>query len=123
MCSLGDRLASAALVDAATGEESYTVMADALAGSAARFLPATMADVARYLYAVEFSRNCSASTLGALCYDVPAAPTPAQRLVLGTASPAVFIERMYLHPRTHSGPDVAETVLPWLVHVRRGRKW
>ena len=77
--------------------------------------------VGPYLYAVEFSRNCtSLQRVGRhLCYNVPSAASNPDEPVLNTTSPVVFIERMYIRPGSASGPAVAETILPYLVHVRR----
>ena len=115
------RLASAGLVDS-RGQASYTAMDSVLVGSAKSLLPSS--SVADLLYAVQFSRNCSAAIARGgpkerVCFDIAARPTKSIALALPTTSPVVFIERMYIHPGTKSGPMVQETILPYLVHSRR----
>jgi hypothetical protein len=39
-------------------------------------------------------------------------------LIIGEKDPIVFIERNYIHPGTKSGPAVAETIMPKLIHFR-----
>jgi hypothetical protein len=72
-----------------------------------------------FLYAVMFSRNCSATARrGELCYNVLSQKTSPKDLAIALDEPVVIIERMYIRPGTASGPAVNETILPSLVHFR-----
>jgi len=98
------------------GVVNYTVMADDYKGSAVRYLPNHPA--APYLYAIKFARRCS-SMEKTLCFEVPSQTSNPNMTALALHDPFVFIERMYIHPGTKSGPAVAETILPTLIHVNK----
>jgi hypothetical protein len=104
----------AGILQKASGHQQYTMMADDYAGSATKYVPNHPA--APYLYVVKFARRCS-SNEQVLCVDVPMETTDPNITTISEDQPLVFIERMYIHPGTKSGPAVAETVLPVLVHV------
>lgn len=122
------RLAAAALRKGGSKPSdpvTYTAMDTDLRGSAFPFLSGELQrTVGPYLYAVEFSRNCTSPSMeqragSHLCYNVPSAASSPDEPVLNTTSPVVFIERMYIRPGSASGPAVAETILPYLIHVRQ----
>ena len=89
--------------------------AKGLEGSAVRYLPEGH-PAAPYLYAIRIARSCKGYS-GGLCYEMPTSGT-AQELITTTTQPVTFIERMYIHRGTKSGPAVSETILPKLVHFR-----
>lgn len=88
-------------------------------GSATRYLPKGH-PAAPYLYAVKFARRCADADAD-LCVVLPESVPAGQpdRVPLPPRAPVVWIERMYINPKTSSGPAVAETVLPILIHFKR----
>lgn len=98
------------------GHSQYTMMDADFQGSAKSLLPDHPA--APYLYVVKFARKCSIKE-SFLCVEVPVSSQNPNVTVLAEDQPFVFIERMYIHPGTKSGPAVAETILPVLLHFRR----
>ena len=120
------KLASGSLRDL-SGKYSYTVMEDeSLNISAAPYLSDVPEhrEAIPYLYVIEFARNCTGAT--SFCYEIASEETPptAASAILPIAldSPVILMERMYIHPGTKSGPAVAETILPKMIHFRP-RKW
>jgi len=85
-------------------------------GSASKLLPSHPASP--YLYVVKFSRKCSADE-EILCVEVPLQSSNPNITTITEDQPFVFIERMYIHPGTQSGPAVAETILPVLLHFKK----
>lgn len=98
------------------GHSQYTVMDADFKGSATSLLPDHPA--APYLYVVKFARKCSPKE-SFLCIEVPVLSQDPNVTAIAADQPFVFIERMYIHPGTKSGPAVAETILPVLLHFRR----
>lgn len=107
---------AAGILKTAAGHQQYTVMDKEYKGSAAKLLPDHPA--APYLYAVKFSRKCSA-TEALLCVEVPSQSSDTSISAISEDQPFVFIERMYIHPGTKSGPAVAETILPVMLHFKK----
>lgn len=105
---------AAGILETAAGHQQYTMIGKDFAGSALKYLPDHSA--APYLYVVKFARKCSSSE-EVLCVTVPSETSNPNVSAIALDQPFVFIERMYIHPGTKSGPAVAETVLPILVHV------
>lgn len=91
-------------------------MDDDYKGSAMRYLPDHPG--APYLYAVKYARKCSSEDK-ILCFEVPDSSDDPSVTAMTLDQPFVFIERMYIHPGTKSGPAVAETILPVLLHFNR----
>merc|ERR1712137_1205393 len=83
--------------------------------SAQHLLPGHPA--APYLYAIKFARACGKNER-VLCVEVPSKTSDPDQTVMALTDELVFIERMYIHPGTKSGPAVEETILPVLLHVR-----
>lgn len=112
------KLASGQLIH--NGTKSYTIMetAEALAGSATAYLPDHPA--APFLYVVKVARSCAGSD--GLCYEL-VSKSDGGELVIDPTQPVVFIERMYIHPGTSSGPAVEETILPWMIHFKRSESY
>uniref|UniRef100_A0A7S2KE78 Uncharacterized protein n=1 Tax=Zooxanthella nutricula TaxID=1333877 RepID=A0A7S2KE78_9DINO len=91
---------------------------DAYAGTAERYLgPADAA--ARYLWVVKFARSCAGSA--GLCVEIPAASEDPAVSPLALHEPLFFLERMYVNPKTNSGPAVSETILGGLLHFKPQR--
>ena len=67
-------------------------------GTAETFLPRS--PLAKYLYAVKFSRDCAAQRGKVHCVDIAHGARQ-----LEANSSVVFIERMYLNPISKSGPS------------------
>lgn len=112
------KLASGTL-RARDGATSFTVMEDeTLSVSAAPYLSRMAPEdnaALPYLYVVEFARNCTTST--EFCYEIASEVTPGRdTLPIALDSPVILMERMYIHPGTKSGPAVAETILPKMIH-------
>merc|ERR1712032_340417 len=97
-------------------QQQYTMMDEDFKGSALRLVPNHPA--AAYLYAVKFARKCT-STESVLCVEVLLDSSDPKIITITEEQPLVFIERMYIHPGTKSGPAVAETILPVLLHFAR----
>jgi len=94
----------------------YTVLESTdLSGTAAKYL--SMSDpAAPYIYVIEIARDCSSSTN--FCVELASKGTE-DELVISEKDPIVFIERNYINPAgTKSGPAVAETIMPKLIHFR-----
>jgi len=89
---------------------------DQYAGTAEKYLGAGAA-AAKYLYVVKFARACAAGGED-LCVAVPAESGDPRVSALHHGTPIVLLERMYLNPKTNSGPAVNETILPVLMHWR-----
>jgi hypothetical protein len=109
------KLAAGMLVPGGHGPGQYTLMDEDYGGSAAKYLPTHLAS--RYLYVVKFARKCSLEERD-FCVEVPSTSSTPGDITMGLSSQLVFIERMYIHPGTRSGPAVAETLLPKLLHFR-----
>jgi len=109
------KLASGQLRRPKTGALTYTEMEDAadIQGTATKYLSSHPA--AKYLYVIKFARSCRADDFD-LCYEVLSNSTDPKALVVALDSPIFFLERMYIHPHTKSGPAVNETVLPFILH-------
>ena len=71
------------------------------------------------MYVVELVRDCTKSTN--LCVEL-ADKGGEDDLIIGVTDPLLFIERMYIHPGTKSGPAVAETIMPKLIHFRQRKR-
>jgi len=104
------------ILETTGGHRQYTMMDADYKGSALRLLPNHPA--APYLYVVKFSRKCSTDET-VLCVEVPLHTSDPNVSTITEDQPFVFIERMYIHPGTKSGPAVSETVLPVLVHFKK----
>jgi hypothetical protein len=126
------KLASGQLSAGADGALKYTEKESSgdLVGSAAQYFERSSryhnagSEVCAipFLYAIMFSRNCTATALrGELCYNVLSKKTSEKDLAIALDEPIVLIERMYIRPGTASGPAVNETILPRLVHFRPRR--
>lgn len=108
--------------------------AEALSGTADKYLPQGHV-AAPYLYVIKVARSCSSSK--DICFELASTKSEADELVITPSQPVllplaalsstisrvvwyqvVFIERMYIHPGTKSGPAVDETILPFLIHFR-----
>ena len=83
-----------------------------LTGSAEALLPGHPA--APFLYAVQFARDCDEFGLRAGAAEIRCVDIDAARLPLGVST--AVIERSYMHPVTHRGPAVNETILPVVFH-------
>jgi len=106
---------AAGILKASDGSIQYTMMDDDYKGSAQHLLPGHLA--APYLYAIKFARVCGKDE-HVLCVEVPSTTSDPNQTVMSLTDQLVFIERMYIHPGTKSGPAVEETLLPTLLHVR-----
>ena len=86
-----------------------------LSGSAAKYLDED--DPAfPYMFVVEVARDCSLSKN--YCVEL-AYKGGEDDLIISISDPIFFIERMYLHPGTKSGPAVVETIMSKLIHFRK----
>lgn len=97
----------------------YTIMESMdLSGTAEKYLD-VKSPAGPYMYVIEVARDCSESKN--LCVILASTGT-SDELTIGEKDPIVFIERNYIHPGTKSGPAVAETIMPKLIHFRSRRK-
>merc|ERR1719433_102984 len=110
------RLASASVRIMGKDKEQFTIKNDDYADSALGLLPKHPA--APFLYAVKYARNCQAKE-EVLCVEVPAESQDPDAIPMAIDAPLAFVERMYLKPGMKTGPLLAETVLPSMVHIRR----
>ncbi len=101
------------ILEKSQGEQEWTMMDEDYKGSAVKFLPDHPA--APWLYVMKFARECSDDE-AVLCVKVPFESSDPNITTLKLSDPLVFIERMYIHPGTKSGPAVSETILPILIH-------
>merc|ERR1711920_840164 len=106
---------AAGVLKTSDGDVKYTMMDDDYKGSAQHLLLGHPA--APYLYAIKFARACGDGER-VLCIEVPSTTSNPDQTVMSLTDEFVFIERMYIHPGTKSGPSVEETILPTLLHVR-----
>lgn len=107
------RLASALLLPEGASQGQYTLMDKDYGHTGKHFLPEHPA--AKYLYVVKFARKCAADEFG-FCVEVPSKSSSPDDITMSLQDQLVFIERMYIEPSTKSGPSVAETILPRLLH-------
>ena len=49
---------------------------------------------------------------------LPSTPTSNVKAVIPLNDPVVVTERMYNNPITHVGPELEDTILPYIVHLR-----
>jgi len=72
---------------------------------------------AKYLYVVKFARSCGLEDED-LCIEIPSGSDDPLVSPLALDKPIVFLERMYINPKTLSGPAVSETILGKLLHFK-----
>ena len=68
-----------------------------------------------YIYVYEIRRSCKNVTN---CINVPSTPSSNVKAVIPLNDPVVVTERMYNNPITHVGPELEDTILPYIVHLR-----
>jgi len=111
------KLASGTLIGE-DGKQTYTIMQNEdLSDSAVSYLKDMKQEDRKsipYLYVLEFARSCGGRKF---CYEIADENTTGKNVLPITLdSPVIFLERMYIRPGTKSGPAVAETILPKLIH-------
>jgi len=109
---------AAGILKRTSGDMQYSLVDEDFKGSALELLPDHPA--APYLYVVKFARRCLPSDRH-VCVEVPSWAESSNVTAIAEGEPLVFIERMYIHPGTKSGPAVAETIMPILVHFKHSR--
>jgi hypothetical protein len=93
---------------------------DMYEGSAVQYL-GKEDPAAKYLYVVKFARSCASDE--DLCIEIPTVSDDPTVSPLALDKPVVFLERMYINPKTGSGPAVSESILGKLVHFKpRGHR-
>lgn len=87
---------------------------DGYMGSADKYLPGGSTHrSAKYLFAIAFARNCTAATGGrAHCVEIPSEGN----VSLPLGADMFWIERMYVNPRTRTGPASNETIMAQVSH-------
>jgi len=71
---------------------------------------------AKYLYVVKFARSCDSDE--DLCIEIPTESDDPTVSALALDKPVVFLQRMYINPKTGSGPAVSESILGNLIHFK-----
>jgi len=99
---------------------SSAITDDIYAGTAEKYLGESDPS-AKYLYVVKFARRCLPHDED-VCVEIPTESDDPSVSPLALKSPMVFLERMYVNPKTHSGPAVSETILGKLIHFKPHRR-
>jgi len=110
------RLASGSIRIMGQEKEQFVIRDVDYADSAQGLLPKHPA--APFLYAVKYARKCQAKE-EVLCVEVPIESHDPEAILMPIDAKLAFVERMYLKPGMKTGPALAETVLPSMLHIRR----